>query len=73
MDSTTDQTNGAASDGSSGIKRKHSDGASVDEPLNKIAKNESGKGEFNLLDFSDEILLEILLHCDCYALRSLYR
>lgn len=73
MDSAADQANAAASAGSSGVKRKNSDAFSVDEPPKKIANTEAEKEEFNLLDFSDEILLEILLHCDCYALRSLYR
>lgn len=27
--------------------------------------------EFNLLDFSDEVLLEILLHCNCTTLQAL--
>lgn len=78
MDATDIQSNGAGGS-CSGLKRKREEIINGDEPLNKISNKEprqtiqSEYNKFNFLHFSDEILLEILLHCDGPTLRNLSR
>lgn len=70
MDRIDVQPNNACS-ASSGLKRKRPDIINADEPYKKEPKQSICSNEFNLLHFSDEILLDILLHCDSLTLRNL--
>lgn len=65
---------------SSSLKRKLSEIDADENNRKKIhacealsVSDEIDENSFTLLDFSDEILLKILLHCDSLTLRSLLR
>lgn len=68
---TANECNKSASGGGGSRKRRASNSAENDVSAKRFNAQDDDDGIFKLLDFTDEVLLEILQNCDCMTLYAL--